>query len=583
MVRINMADTGRSTDSHGPPEEHDSPFGSSQGFASGSIHKRAPKRSAEAIMSTKRNIHFQKSTLDPLEPCQRDGTDNRHSHHQSYYFMVAGLFIVLVLSCFVSSHLLLGSGEKHVADANVFRGDSNTSRANPSPVSVETKNLRRAYSCPIYFAPSSIPGGGMGIYTAKSLKQGESFMPYPNAPSIPIIDPDSDHDWVKLFQNYWYESGKSEATVYEATYAVDFQVGMGSLPNSHPYLNNLGFRFPKIVPYDDTIMNRASDPGAGANTYYMGRIAMAAADVEAGEELFLRYPTSYMKHMSRKYNIPEREDYKEAGRIVNDLYLKFGKDFGDWEKVATHSYSSLSLSDKITSILPKTQSDLDRVLQTSRKISKDQAPSKSDTALALAKELSVQRHSVEWIKENGVCLDNVKPGKSSNPRAGNGAIANLAIEKGKVIAPAPVLQMTNREELRITDDDDDGEKEGVIETRVGDGQWQLLLNYCFGHESSSLLLCPLTNIALINHCSKRRPDLHPCSGKKSNVGSKRGHNPGPNARLRWASWDKVSNGWLEKSIIDMEKEYGRKIGLHLEIVAERNIKEGEEIFIDYGE
>ena len=99
--------------------------------------------------------------------------------------------------------------------------------------------------------------------------------------------------------------------------------------------------------------------------------------------------------------------------------------------------------------------------------------------------------------------------------------------------------------------------------------WQLILNYCIGHEHSSLLLCPNTNAALINHCSERDPANHPC-----------GRAGRPNAKFQWADWDKVSNEWLTKTIDEMETERGQ--GLSLEAVAIGDIEEGEEVFVDYG-
>ena len=80
--------------------------------------------------------------------------------------------------------------------------------------------------------------------------------------------------------------------------------------------------------------------------------------------------------------------------------------------------------------------------------------------------------------------------------------------------------------------------------------WQLILNYCIGHEHSSLLLCPNTNAA--NHRSDGDPENYPCSraGKS-------------NAKFQWADWDKVSNEWLTKTIDRMETEGGQGLTLEL--------------------
>ena len=200
-------------------------------------------------------------------------------------------------------------------------------------------------------------------------------------------------------------------------------------------------------------------------------------------------------------------------------------------------------------LFPKSEDDLKRILQSS-----NDSHEMIDLSLAIAKEMSINRRSVDWIKEHGMCLENILPGRSTIQQAGNGAIAQRRISKGDVVAPASTLQITDRNALRIPAFDPEG-------------RLQLLINYCFGHKESSLLLCPNTNAILINHCSQRRPDLHPC-------GPDRGE---PNAEYRWAKWDHATKDWLQKSIPEMVDEKGR--GLSLEIVATKEIKEGE----DYGE
>ncbi len=74
---------------------------------------------------------------------------------------------------------------------------------------------------------------------------------------------------------------------------------------------------------------------------------------------------------------------------------------------------------------------------------------------------------------------------------------------------------------------------------------------------------------LVNHCSDRRPDIHPC-----------GRHNRPNAQYRWAKWDEATDTWLNKTIAQMEQDGGR--GLSMEIVATRDIEVGEEVFVDYG-
>jgi hypothetical protein len=56
-----------------------------------------------------------------------------------------------------------------------------------------------------------------------------------------------------------------------------------------------------------------------------------------------------------------------------------------------------------------------------------------------------------------------------------------AMEAGDVVAPVPVLPVTDRRALDLVRERQDGTR---VETK------QLMLNYCFGHPKSSLLLYP---------------------------------------------------------------------------------------------
>jgi hypothetical protein len=419
---------------------------------------------------------------------------------------------------------------------------------NQDKVKQQDNNEQNQNMCSVYLAPSSVPGGGMGMFTVKNVKRGGMILPA-DGPSIPIIDPDrstkSEETWTGLFSGYWWESGITDPGLFEADHVAEYQITCGALPNSHPYLNNLDIAHPDIVPYDDSIMDRMTNPGAGAISYYEGRHTMADTDMEAGDEIFLEYPEDYMDYICEKYDIPNRGHYEEAGRIVSILHRKYGNLFSDWENNDVFTLAS----EKAKKLLPKSQNDLERVLSAARNPNNPH-----HAAHAIAKEMSIEKRSVEWIREHGICLDSVIPGDSINPRAGKGVIAQRPIDEGDIVAPASLLQITNRDALRMP----------AFEGK----EWQLLLNYCIGRDDSSLLLCPNTNAILFNHCSDRRPE-HPC-GKENK----------PNAKYQWAKWDEATDEWLNMTIGEMEEKGGR--GLSLEIVATRDIEEGEEVFVDYG-
>ena len=162
---------------------------------------------------------------------------------------------------------------------------------------------------------------------------------------------------------------------------------------------------------------------------------------------------------------------------------------------------------------------------------------------------------VDWLEKNGKCVDNLRAGLSTIPQAGRGAFATRFIPKGGVIAPAPLIHF--EKERLIMYDVDGSYEDHLVRNITAPVHMQLLLNYCFGHANSSLLLNPYGSFtSLINHDSKN-----------------------PNARIKWAQ-DMRHSDWLEASVESFESE--SHSGLMVDFIALRDIQEGEEVRIDYG-
>lgn len=189
-----------------------------------------------------------------------------------------------------------------------------------------------------------------------------------------------------------------------------------------------------------------------------------------------------------------------------------------------------------------------------------------DLAMDLALNSLQLPRSAEWLENNGCCLDNIVPRESTISQAGQGAFARRFLGKGTMIVPVPLLlTIPDKETLNLYTIEDNGLEE---EEGMGDpiGK-QLVMNYCFGHNESSLLLCPSSNANLINHCSHRVTPIGQCN------------EDGPNAKIIWASgWDKDTSDWLKKSLDDIEEDVNHgKRGLSFEIIATRDIKHDEEV------
>eukprot|EP00531_Pseudo-nitzschia_arenysensis_P014472 CAMPEP_0116141430 /NCGR_PEP_ID=MMETSP0329-20121206/14379_1 /TAXON_ID=697910 /ORGANISM="Pseudo-nitzschia arenysensis, Strain B593" /LENGTH=684 /DNA_ID=CAMNT_0003636615 /DNA_START=77 /DNA_END=2131 /DNA_ORIENTATION=- len=148
---------------------------------------------------------------------------------------------------------------------------------------------------------------------------------------------------------------------------------------------------------------------------------------------------------------------------------------------------------------------------------------------------------------------------------GLGLIAKRNMAKGEAIISSPMVP-THRKVLDIIEEEDVNDK-------------QLMLNYVFGHPDSDLLLLPYgPMVNFINH-----------KGKKDG---------GANAEIRWhhlnEKWaanekDRGTEEMLEyhdTRLFDLPGEvvadtHGR--GLVMDIVAIKDIAEGEEVYLDYGD
>lgn len=188
-------------------------------------------------------------------------------------------------------------------------------------------------------------------------------------------------------------------------------------------------------------------------------------------------------------------------------------------------------SKRVSGILPETPAQLKEVLAEAGSFEIH------DLEFALAREISTYHRSVDWIKENGMCMDNIVPKRSTLQQAGNGAFAQRSLSRGDIIIPYPLLHVADKDVMGTYNVYVDNSGRLVRDTSKMNGNKQLFLNYCFGHKESSLLLCPETNGILINHCSKRKGQC----GKH-----------GPNVDYRWASgWDNTQKS-LKMSFRDVE-------------------------------
>ena len=230
---------------------------------------------------------------------------------------------------------------------------------------------------------------------------------------------------------------------------------------------------------------------------------------------------------------------------------------------------SALLNKRAASLLPDTSAKRELFTQIEDEIlekKKTKVLHLSEMKRVLAKGNLAPRDN-HWIRNNGICLEKTRPGHSTIPDAGRGAFAQMFIGAGDIVSPAPLLNIPSKDSLLLmyrSEINSEGDRQIDYDKPIGH---QLLINYCFGHNESQLILCPQTNAILINHCSTRH---------KKNLCN---NGDGPNARVQWASgWDPTTKDWLQKSMEEItELTANGKRGLSFEIIATTDISPGEEV------
>mmetsp|Transcript_54754 Transcript_54754/g.163729 ORF Transcript_54754/g.163729 Transcript_54754/m.163729 type:complete len:1090 (-) Transcript_54754:154-3423(-) len=417
--------------------------------------------------------------------------------------------------------------------------------------------------CGLYMAESSIPHSGLGMYTAKEIPLGTFLRPSEvvihqyehdgnnelrmakrGIPRNGGGDVGSERPWL-LFTYFWESRvarGSYETEVGQQT--ITMIPGLGMLANSHTGLVNAMMRRPDV---DAAGLHRSKDPGAGAfsefHNYRYEAVSLHPDPekhraIPAGMELFVEYGDDWFADREYLFGpIPLSDDFANADHLL-DRFVDLAAAIGDrtaaldlWNIART----MVDWSPRMERAMPQNFDDV--------KPFQEKGTAMSSVPDAI--------RSPEWLKKHGLCLDNIRPGRSNIRQAGRGAFATRFLPEGIVVAPAPAAHI-HRRHLEIYEIDDDD----IIEF---DGH-QLLLNYCYGHPNSSMLLFPYSPVVnLINH---------PPRGAK------------PNVAVRWSSIPTHNSQWLGKSVDRlMEEKYA---GLVMEFVALRDIEEGEEVYVDYG-
>jgi len=300
--------------------------------------------------------------------------------------------------------------------------------------------------------------------------------------------------------------------------------GITNLINYHSVLHNV------VIggATQDSILDRYSDPGAGAFTSYHDTPVYATRPIKKGEELFLRVGNDWFVNKE----LPREGDYNLVDNVMKGVMNLLNSNPTTPEtvlrdilrRIRREILTSEAWADKpyLATMIPKSIDGLKDVV----------------TRGSARAEL-IDRHFTEEdsFYQNGYCLDNIVAGRSNIAQAGRGAFAHRSLKEGQVIVPVPLLHFSNEDDLSMHE---------------GNDRKDLLLNYCFGHEKSSLLLCPLTSASLVNHSNS------------------------PNAKIVWAEEESFRDyDWRSATIDELHNTYSSVLMFNL--IATRDIEKGDEV------
>lgn len=435
-------------------------------------------------------------------------------------------------------------------------------------------------ACTLYIAPSTLSITGdsnagqrhsLGIFTAIERQAGDTLVASDDV-CFPFIDTYWHHPveytnpYLESFRHgrdlgMWTESitGTVDAFCPGLNCHVQCQVGLVNvfqpLPSrSTTYNDGKG---------DD---NQADPATAGSRTPYGVQPSIVVRKIPAGGELFKFNGDEWLTSPSRF--VGNKDSSQDSHHLsAQTLLQQFAQVVYD-QSLGTEDMQSMIAEIQNHPETPRALSDLPDSLRNCL-----------TTTERGANKQARHTRSLSWLEENGRCVDNITSGPSTIPGAGKGAFARHKLHAGQVVTSSPlhhyaqldfpVMEIYNitkgklvtpsdKEEEEEDDEDEDALKsryERQLDQRVND---QIALNYCFGHAETSLLLCPYgPGVNFINH------------------------GPEPNLMIRWAN-DFAGHDENVVESTSLEDLDGMQPTLSFDYVAQRDIEEGEELFLSYG-
>lgn len=411
-----------------------------------------------------------------------------------------------------------------------------------------------------------------GLFAGVDFRENETI-PNPEI-GIPLVDMSMDYyTEQENFELYKAVIQFLEGKVWMSTFAgmhwegnhttTVLSPGVGTLANHHSGFYNVDWLQAGVLlreREDGVVEEGKASPGRGAYTNYYNMTMRAVKNIPAGMELFANLGDVWDDDREDLYQDRiTRLDYKDAEDILEKISTFMNK----YEKEMKGSFQQDVLDFILDTMVDEVGGKRGKVLKSLL----PQTPAKVKKAIEAGGAFMYRNQdmvkSLDWLETHGLCVDYLRSGTSTIPHAGRGAFASRSFKEGDVIAPIPLIPILTEDILdmyMITEYTDEDNQVALTYDRERPIGRQLLINYAFGHAESSLLMVPTSPMVnLINHAST------------------------PNAYIQWSAHDHVG---FDHGIHDIPFHEWNLAEVDPQIVflliADRDIEEGEEIFIDYG-
>jgi hypothetical protein len=331
-----------------------------------------------------------------------------------------------------------------------------------------------------------------------------------------------------------------------------FVPGLESLINSNILLLN--------VAQAESTETRVVDPATliRGSTPYQNLSTVVTQYIPAGGELFTYYGDDWFLERDALIfqEIPLATDLPIAEALLEDIRSSVTLIHNDstlsqqWSHLLMHFH--VVQRRRLQQILPSTIGDLQVAL---------------DSGLRAMHQQYATR-TLEQLQKKGACLDRLVPKPSTVPKGGMGAFAVTSLPRGSIITTSPLLVFQNYKKSldhqvwnRLTQ---------TYEAKQPHHRQSLplLVNYCWGHVESTILLCPYgTGVAYLNHAT---------TAEQVNV------------LITWSNrtfFPYIDKNWLQtdpSSWKDDASTKSTRFSASFDYVAVKDIQVGEELFVDYG-